>query len=218
MACYINTDTLLINNAVKILFDFMENPENSNVGACGGQLFDIDIKNNLSYNNIPTLPRLLTRSLGLNFTDHLQKIIEKNLSNNKIIEVEAISGADLMLRKSVLDEIGLFNERFFLYFEEVELLNRMKKNGYKNMLVPSAKIIHIEGATCKKTFNDQLKKEELIKKSEFLFFKIAYGQKQAKIAKLLYQIYYFRYWVTRFFARKFLERFKMVSGIDIENL
>lgn len=213
----LNTDTILINNAVKILFDFMEKPENKNVGACGGQLFDENMKNNLSYNNFPTLPRLIQRALGLNFKDHINKLIEKNLSFNKNKKVEAISGADLMLRKSVLDEIGYFDKRFFLYFEEIELLNRMKKKGFVNMFLPEAKIIHFEGATCKKAFNDQLEKEKLIKKSELLFFKIAYGKQYAKIAKFFYQIYYFRYWITRFFARKFFERLKMVSSIEILN-
>lgn len=63
------------------------------------------------------------------------------------MEVAVISGADLMVRKSVLDAVGGFNPEFFMYYEDVELCWRIRKAGYSIWSLPSVEIIHIGGAS-----------------------------------------------------------------------
>lgn len=70
------------------------------------------------------------------------------------MEVAVISGADIMVRKSVLDAVGGFNPEFFMYYEDVELCWRIRKAGYSIWSLPSAEIIHIGGASSKPAEDD----------------------------------------------------------------
>ena len=59
-------------------------------------------------------------------------------------------GADLMVKRSVLEESGLFDDDFFMYFEETELCHRIYEHNYFVASVPHAKIIHLDGQSTKK--------------------------------------------------------------------
>jgi len=72
------------------------------------------------------------------------------LDNNKIQSVEVLSGAFMFTRKKVLDEIGLLDETFFMYGEDIDLSYRIIKAGYKNYYLPDTKIIHYKGESTKK--------------------------------------------------------------------
>lgn len=72
------------------------------------------------------------------------------LDHDQIHEVEVLSGAYMMLRKSVLDQIGYLDEDFFMYGEDVDLSYRVTKAGYKNIYFPKARIIHYKGESTKK--------------------------------------------------------------------
>ncbi|MBR6164257.1 glycosyltransferase family 2 protein [bacterium] len=165
----LNSDTILKNNAVKILFDFME--ENETVGACGGNLFNKEDKHTISYFNALNLKTKTVKTLCLTnfFPDVKARLKEKGFNeNNELKEVEVISGADLMIRKSVLDEVGVFDSDFFLYFEETELQFRIRKAGYKIFIVPNSEIYHLEGATTTK--NRKSRRYEFLR-GEYLYLK-----------------------------------------------
>lgn len=60
-------------------------------------------------------------------------------------EVDSITGAFFLTKKSVLDKVGLFDEDYFMYGEDLDLCFRIKKAGYKIMFIPAVKIIHYKG-------------------------------------------------------------------------
>ena len=66
-------------------------------------------------------------------------------------EIDWISGCALMIRSSVLRETGLFNEKYFAYYEDVDLSLRIKKAGYNLMLIPTSVIYHIGGGSSNTT-------------------------------------------------------------------
>ena len=72
------------------------------------------------------------------------------LDNDEIHSVEVLSGAFMMLRKSVLDQIGLLDEDYFMYGEDIDLSYRILKGGYKNYYFPKTRIIHYKGESTKK--------------------------------------------------------------------
>ena len=76
---------------------------------------------------------------------HLGFLDEKNTH-----EVEVLSGAFMMMRKKTLDEVGLLDETFFMYGEDIDLSYRIIKGGYKNYYFPEARIIHYKGESTKK--------------------------------------------------------------------
>ena len=217
----LNTDTILLNNAVKILYDYMEQPKNADVAGCGGQLYNSDMSLQGSAGEFNNLDKLFKKSLGINFIpiqhrfkNIFKKTVLKKDKSNIIgsYEPDYIIGADLMLRKSALDKNGAFDERFFMFCEEAELCFRLKKNGYKIMFVPESKILHYGGSSAYSE-NTTVEVEKMLLKSNILFFQIVYGEKAAKKAKLLYIIYYLRYLPLRLFSIKAFKRLKMALEV-----
>jgi GT2 family glycosyltransferase len=73
-----------------------------------------------------------------------------NLSNEETHEIEILSGAYMFLRKKALDKVGLLDEAFFMYGEDIDLSYRIIKGGYKNVYYPETRIIHYKGESTKK--------------------------------------------------------------------
>ncbi len=207
----LNTDTVLLNNAVKILFDFMEKPQNEDVAVCGGQLYNADMSIQCSVGEFDTLEKLLRKSIGIDFNKIACRKKHKKEGNPVYCVVgdpDYIIGADMMLRKSALDKSGAFDERFFMYGEEAELCYRLKKLGYRIKFTPEPKILHYGGASSYSK-HTQLEVEKMIVRNTILFFEIAYGKEAAKKAKFYYIMYYLRYLPLRFFTLKAFKRLKM---------
>ena len=168
----LNTDTLLLNNAIKILYDFME--KHPNVACCGGNLYDKEHNHVFSHGIFLTPFAKFIKTFGLKYLFPKEvKRLKADYTNklDEIKPVEFICGADLMLRKSILDEVGTFNEQFFLYYEEVELQKRIKNANYEIYIVPSAKIVHLESASS----TNKLRKKSIFLKSEYIYLKNCYS-------------------------------------------
>ncbi|MDR1458899.1 MAG: glycosyltransferase family 2 protein [Bacteroidales bacterium] len=73
------------------------------------------------------------------------------LDPDEINSVEVLAGAFMLLRKSVLDKIGLLDEDYFMYGEDIDLSYRIVKAGYKNYYYPKTRIIHYKGESTKKS-------------------------------------------------------------------
>jgi GT2 family glycosyltransferase len=73
------------------------------------------------------------------------------LSETETAEIEILSGAYMFLRKSVIDEVGMLDESFFMYGEDIDLSYRIIKGGYKNYYFPEVSIIHYKGESTKKS-------------------------------------------------------------------
>jgi len=86
-------------------------------------------------------------------------------------QIDVVPGTSFMIKKKVFDDIGGFDENFFLFFEEADLCKRLNIKGYQDYSVPDAKIIHFEGESTKKR-NDI---EEIFNKSKFYYFRKWHG-------------------------------------------
>ena len=179
----LNTDTLLINNAIKIMFDYMERDENSNIGACGAILYNKEMEIIHSGGPLPNLSMVLWK-LGLRYI--CKKSYKKLFGVDCLAQkIEYITGADIFLRKTALDAIGVFDENIFMYFEESDLCYRLKKSKYEIRLLEDAKIIHLEG----KSSNNLIQKKKLYKSSELYYYKKHFPIKY-RLVIFLYSIMY----------------------------
>lgn len=139
---FLNPDTVLLNNAVGILFDAIRRLPDC--GVCGANLYDADLKPLHSYFYCTMSLKHTFRSL----TMPVGKIHHINNQHNfcdRIKSVEYITGADLMITKVLFDEIGGFNGDIFMYYEDVDLCSRVRRTGRKCYSIPQAKIQHLEG-------------------------------------------------------------------------
>lgn len=159
----LNTDTLLINNSIKILLDFMR--RNKSVGVCGGNLYHKDLTPNFSYvMNFPSLWGIFMYRSRLRKVLGIKKDVFNNTGSPK--KVGFIIGADFFIRKEVFDTLGGFDPEFFMYVEDCELSYRIFKQNIGIYSVPESKIIHLQG---KSSTNDQRLFMEI--KNYILYFK-----------------------------------------------
>lgn len=140
----LNPDTLLINNAVKILSDYLD--AHPGCGACGGNLYDEDMHPIHSFRMV--LPGIFD-SLDIASSRKLSRLVygkshQFNFENREKT-VGYITGADLMIPAQLFRELDGFCDKIFLYYEETELCKRISDKGYKIVSVPSAKITHLVG-------------------------------------------------------------------------
>jgi len=176
----LNSDTILLNNAVKILSDYLDG--NIEVGVCGGNLYDekgspaFSFRRNLS----SVLSELNFFFRGLLFKILYRKNIEFN-HTNKPLKVGYITGADMMLRSSVFDGAGQFDPDFFMYNEDVELTCRIKKSGFSAYSVPDAHIIHLAGRSSQDDYN----KLEIMINSTNLYLRKTQGWFNRKFVRML---------------------------------
>jgi GT2 family glycosyltransferase len=141
-ALLLNSDTVLTENAVYELFSFMENHPDAAM-ACG-QLLNADGSKQNSIASFPTLLTLLAN------TPLLECLFPKRYPSKRYhydapIEIDSAIGACLLVRKKAIDEVGMFDERYFFFFEETDWAHQMKKAGWKIFHVPTAFIYHLQG-------------------------------------------------------------------------
>ena len=203
----LNTDTLLLSNSIKNFYDFMEKEENQNIGACGCRLLDKDMKPQHSYAKFHNPLSILCNIFYLHrvFPKTYKKLFEntKNENNTIPFDVDYVTGADLFIRKSVLDKCGIFDEDFFMYSEEAEMQYRFKKAGYKSVIIPNINIIHYCGIPPKDIPIPRLK---MFLTSDILFYKKCYGNIIALLAKFFYIT---KFITTPRFYKRYIELIKL---------
>lgn len=151
---YLNSDTELTNDCVSAAIDYLN--DNESVGAVSAKLITSDGK--LDGGCRRGFPTPLN---SLYYFLRMDKIFRENkkyggyklsyLDENEEADVDAISGAFLFTRKSIIDRIGAFDESFFMYGEDLDLCFRLKEAGYRVVYKPDlGTIIHYKGASGKK--------------------------------------------------------------------
>lgn len=148
----LNPDTIIHDRALEKMVELMDN--NSDVGVAGCRVENPDgTLQRACRRSIPTPIVAFFRLTGLSRLFPRSKIISKyNFSyvkENKQIEVDAVSGAFLMFRSEVLEDIGGLDEDYFMYAEDIDFCYRAKMKGWKVMYYPEASITHFKGQSSK---------------------------------------------------------------------
>ncbi len=112
------------------------------------------------------------------------------LDKDQIHEVDILSGAFMLIHKSVLDKTGLLDESYFMYGEDIDLSYKILKAGYKNYYFPEARIIHYKGESTKKSSVNYV---VVFYQAMAIFAKTHFSQKNARLISLLINLaIYFR--------------------------
>jgi GT2 family glycosyltransferase len=107
------------------------------------------------------------------------------LDKDKTHEVEILSGAFMLMRKSVLDKVGMLDETFFMYGEDIDLSYRILLGGYKNFYFPETRIIHYKGESTKKSSVNYV---FVFYRAMVIFAKKHFSQNNAKLFSFLINI------------------------------
>lgn len=150
----LNPDTILEDDTLLKCVTFMD--EHPDAGGLGVKM--IDGKGKFlpeSKRGLPSPSVAFFKMFGFSSLFPKSKLFNKYhlgyLDKNKTHEVDVLAGAFMMVRKSVLDKIGLLDEAFFMYGEDIDLSYRITQAGYKNYYFPGTRIIHYKGESTKKS-------------------------------------------------------------------
>lgn len=149
----LNPDTVVAEDTFEKCISFMD--ARPNAGALGVHM--VDGKGNFlpeSKRGLPTPSVAFYKTFGFSALMPKSKTFGKYhlgfLPENETNEVDILSGAYMFMRKKVLDEVGLLDETFFMYGEDIDLSYRIVKAGYKNYYYADTTIIHYKGESTKK--------------------------------------------------------------------
>lgn len=104
------------------------------------------------------------------------------LSEDEVHSVEVLAGAFMLMRRSVLDKVGLLDEDYFMYGEDIDLSYRILKGGYKNYYFPETRIIHYKGESTK---TGSLNYVHVFYKAMQIFARKHFSQKNARLFNFL---------------------------------
>lgn len=180
----LNPDVILKENALMVLFNFME--KNLDVGIAGPRILNgrgrIRFEGGRAFPNLFNelceefyLSRLFGRSAF--FGSHLMRY----WGHDTIREVDVLSGACMMIRRESITQPYLFDRNYRMFFEDIDLCFQIKKMGWKIFYLPEAEVVHIQGAS-----TDKIEGQMLIElnKSRIYFYKKNYNFNNPTILKL----------------------------------
>ena len=139
----LNPDAEVTAGAVSALVDALQ--ADPRCGAAGSQLINVEGKPAASAFRFPSPGRELIAGAQSEKLGAFLGIDSTVATAGS--EVDWVTGASVMLRADALREVGLFDDGFFLYFEEVELMHRLRSHRWSVRHVPESRVVHIEGAS-----------------------------------------------------------------------
>ncbi|MDD3557065.1 MAG: glycosyltransferase [Melioribacteraceae bacterium] len=156
----INPDTIVKEDTLEKMIEMME--ADSTIGAAGCKVLNPDGSLQLACRrSFPGPWTSFTKVVGLSKLFPNSKIFAKYnltyLDENNSYEVDALSGAFMMIRKSVYDQIGGFDQQFFMYGEDLDLCYRIQRAGFKVFYFHETEIIHYKGESTKRSSIDETK-------------------------------------------------------------
>jgi hypothetical protein len=137
----LNSDTLVLDNAIDKLYSFFKKHEQT-MQFLGGKLFNNDKTAQASCGPFYSLPIIF----GALFLKGDYWGLTR-YSPNKTIEVDWISGACILTKKEYFEKIGGFDEKIFMYMDEIDLLYRAKQAGFRVWFYPEARFFHLGSAS-----------------------------------------------------------------------
>ena len=170
----LNPDTLVGEQVLTDVIAFMD--EHPKAGAAGVQMLKVNgEKANESRRGLPTPMTAFYKMTGLcrRYPRHPRfgHYYMGYLPWDEPARIEVVSGAFMMIRRSVLDEVGLLDEDFFMYGEDIDLSYRILKGGYENWYVP-VRIVHYKGESTEKS---SFRYVHVFYKAMLIFFRKHYG-------------------------------------------
>ncbi len=167
----LNPDTIILPGNFELALKRME--ENLKIGILGAQTLNPDMSLQPSIRRFPKfLPIFLIFIKIAKFFPNLKSLknyFAVDFDYQKPQPVQQVAGSYMLVRKELIDEIGLFDENFFIWFEEVDLCRRTSLAGWEVYYDPEPKLIHYGGQSFKQEMT--IRKQKLFFQSAWYYFR-----------------------------------------------
>ena len=189
-ALLLNSDAVVTDGAIPELYRFME--DHADTALAGGQLLNED---GSRQNSMAPFPTLLTLLSNLSFLEYLfpRRFPSKRYIHKGPVEIESAIGACVLVRREAMEAVGIFDERYFFFFEETDWAYRMRLAGWKIYHVPSALIYHLQG----KSVGENVRSRMEFYRSRYQFFR---KYRKAPYVSMIYAVIVSRLLINWVFA------------------
>jgi len=148
----LNADIIVLKDAIQEMLKLME--KNSEIGILAPQLLDFTGNIQISCFNNPTMGAILARRTFFGKSKKGKKFLNefliKDWDRKSIRDVDWVQGSAMMVRQTAVEKVGLFDKRFFMYFEDADWCRRFWQNNYKVVYLPNAQMAHYYHRSSKK--------------------------------------------------------------------
>jgi N-acetylglucosaminyl-diphospho-decaprenol L-rhamnosyltransferase len=173
----LNTDAFMATDTLTKTFEFME--RNPCCGVLGVKLVGEDGTLQPSCRYFPTPWNVFVAANGLNrYFPKTQLMDDMSWDHQSVRQCDWVPGCFYLVRKAVLDQLGLFDPRFFLYYEEVDHCRRVRQAGWDVIYYPYTEVVHVGGESAKsdaRLTSAGRQISDLQVESELLYFRKHYG-------------------------------------------
>lgn len=155
----LNPDTEITDSAIEKTFEFMKNQKDAGIAGC--RIYYPNGSDQKSVRRFPTVGSMSLVLLKLHhvikFSNVLREYFGEYIDYSKTQAVDQVMGAYFFIRSEVIEKIGLLDEGFYIWFEEVDFCYRASREGWKTYYHSESKIIHHHGQSFKQvlSFNKQ---------------------------------------------------------------
>lgn len=176
-ALLINTDAFVAADTLNKTLDYME--AHPDCGVLGVRLVGREGDLQPSCRYFPTPLNVFLSRTGLErFFPVVKRVDDMEWDHASVRECDWVPGCYYLIRREVIDQVGLFDPRYFLYYEEVDHCKRVKQAGWKVVFYPDTTVVHIGGESAKtvvelNAVSRQIPKMQI--ESELLYFRKHHG-------------------------------------------
>lgn len=184
----INPDTIVSENCLRVMKEYMDDTPQCAASGCKILNSDGTLAPE-SRRSVPTISSSIYKVLGLTYlfpnNRHFGKYYLSWLPEDEVNKIPVLSGSFMFFRTHVLKEMGGFDERFFMYAEDIDLCYRVNQKGMEIHYVPYTSVVHYKGESSKK---DNINYIKNFNNSLYLFFDKHYTHKYSLLFKIIIYI------------------------------
>jgi hypothetical protein len=169
--CLINSDVVVLPRCLKHLLAFMDSQPQ--VGIAGPLVLNPDGSRQPSCRTVPTFLRLLARALYLR-----KELTDEAFTRDAVSDVEVLSGCFWIVRRDAIEQVGMLDERFFIYAEDVDWCWRFRDAGWRVTFCPEARAIHFGGQSAAA---DPMRFQLELRKASVQLWRKHYGPAMARL-------------------------------------
>lgn len=146
---FLNPDAMVYEDTFHKLFDYIEKNDNSDVVVYGVQLIGDDGKVQRTCARFPNLSNFLVKVLGLNKLNskYFETYHLEEWNHNETKQIDHVIGAFYLIKREIFNSINGFDERYFVYFEDLDLSKRVHDSGYRTIYLSEIQAYHKGGGT-----------------------------------------------------------------------
>ena len=144
----LNSDTLIKEATIDKCMDYMTKPTNADIGALGCKVSLADGSlDKACKRSFPNPANSFYKLFNIKTSSGKDDYNLDNLDDNGIYEIDCLVGAFMLVRRTAIDDVGLLDDDFFMYGEDIDWCYRIKQAGWRIVYFGQAEIIHYKGAS-----------------------------------------------------------------------